>query len=50
MLKVLITRLRLVLEVWDSKLTYRKSWAGNLFMWLDLTPPSMSSAYEVSQT
>ena len=29
-LKVLITRLLLVLEVWNGKPTYRKSWAGNL--------------------
>ena len=29
-LKVLITRLLLVLEVWDGKPTKRKSWAGNL--------------------
>ena len=36
-LKVLITRLLLVLEVWDGKPTYRKSWAGNLLVWLDLT-------------
>ena len=36
-LKVLITRLLLVLEVWDGKATYRKSWAGNLLMWSDLT-------------
>ena len=36
-LKVLITRLLLVLEVWDSKPTYRKSWAGNLLVWSDLT-------------
>ena len=36
-LKVLITRVLLVLEVWDGKPTYRKSWAGNLLMWLDLT-------------
>ena len=28
---MLITRLLLVLEVWDGKQTYRKSWAGNLF-------------------
>ena len=35
--KVLITRLLLVLEVWDGKPTYRKSWAGNLFLWSDLT-------------
>ena len=27
-LKVLIIRLLLVLEVWDGKPTYRKSWAG----------------------
>ena len=25
------------LEVWDGKLTYRKSWAGNLLVWSDLT-------------
>ena len=36
-LKVLITRLLLVLEVCNVKLTYRKSWAGNLLMWSDLT-------------
>ena len=36
-LKVLITRLLLVLEVWDGKPTYRKSWAGNPLMWSDLT-------------
>ena len=36
-LKVLITRLLLVLEVWDGKQTYRKSWAGNLLMLSDLT-------------
>ena len=33
---MLITRLLLVLEVWDGKPTYRKSWAGNIFVWLDL--------------
>ena len=32
-----ITRLLLVLEVWDGKPTYRKSWAGNLLVWSDLT-------------
>ena len=32
-LKVLITRLLLVLEVWDGKPTYRKSSAGNLLVW-----------------
>ena len=34
-LKVLITRLLLVLEVWDGKPTYRKSSAGNLLFWSD---------------
>ena len=39
------TRLLLVLEVWDGKPTYRKSWAGNLLMCSDLTlgPPSRSN-------
>ena len=32
-----INRLLLVLEVWDGKPSYRKSWAGNLLVWLDLT-------------
>ena len=32
-----ITRLLLVLEVWDGKPSYRKSWAGNLLVWSDLT-------------
>ena len=36
-LKSAITRLFLVLEVWDGKPTYRKSWAGNLFVCSDLT-------------
>ena len=36
-LKVLITRLLSVLEVWDGKPNYKKSWAGNLLLWLDLT-------------
>ena len=36
-LKVLITRLLLVPEVWDGKPAYRKSWAGNLLAWSDLT-------------
>ena len=35
-LKVLITLL-LVLEVWDGKPTYRKSWAGKVLVWSDLT-------------
>ena len=34
---MLITRLLLVLEVWDGKPAYRKSWAGNLLAWSDLT-------------
>ena len=36
-LKVLITRLLLVLEVLDGIQTYRKSWAGNLLVLSDLT-------------
>ena len=32
-----ITRLLLVLDVWDGKPTYRKSCAGNLLLWSDLT-------------
>ena len=36
-LKVLITRLLMVLEVWDGKPTYRKSWAGIILVWSDLT-------------
>ena len=35
--KVPVTRLLLVLEVWDGKPTYRKSSAGNLLVWSDLT-------------
>ena len=34
---MLITCLLLDLEVWDDKPTYRKSWAGNLLAWSDLT-------------
>ena len=34
---VYVTRLLLVLEVWDGKPTYRKSWTENLLVWLDLT-------------
>ena len=30
--KVLITRLLLLLELWDGIPTCRKSWAGNLFV------------------
>ena len=36
-LKVLITRLLLVLEVCNVKPTHRKSWAGNLMKWTNLT-------------
>ena len=32
-----IVRLLSVLEVWDGKPTYRKSWAVNLLLWSDLT-------------
>ena len=35
-LKVLVTRLLLVLEVANVKPTYRKLWAGNLLVWSDL--------------
>ena len=34
---MLVTCLLLVLEVWDGKLTHRKSWAKNLWMCSDLT-------------
>ena len=45
-LKVLISRLLLVLEVWDGKPTYRKSWAGNLLVWSDLT---LDPSFKVKQ-
>ena len=45
-LKMLITHLLLVLEVWDVKPTYRKSWAGNLFAWSDLT---LGPSFKVKQ-
>ena len=35
--KVLITRLLLIIEVCSVELTYKKSWAGNLLMCSDLT-------------
>ena len=44
-LKVLITCLSLALQVWDGKPTYRKSWAGNLLVWSDLT---LDSSFKVS--
>ena len=45
-LKVLITRLLLVLEVCNVKPTYRKSWAGNLLMFSDLT---LGPSFKVKQ-
>ena len=42
----LITRLLLVLEVWDGKPTYMKSWAGNLLVWSDLT---LGPSFKVKQ-
>ena len=36
-LKLRITHLLLILEIWDGKPTYRKSWAGSLMVWSDLT-------------
>ena len=36
-LKSPLTRLLSILEVWDGKPAYRKSWAGNLLVWSDLT-------------
>ena len=35
-LKSAYNSLLLVLEVWDGKPTYRKSWAGNLLVWSHL--------------
>ena len=34
-LKARITHLLLVLEVWDGKPTYGKSWAMNLLVWME---------------
>ena len=45
-MKVLITCLLLVLEVWNVKPTHRKSWAGNLLMWSDLT---LSPSFNIKQ-
>ena len=36
-LKSAYNSLLLVLEVWDGKPTYSKSWAGDLLVWSDLT-------------
>ena len=41
-----VTRLLLLLEVWDGKPTYRKSWAGNLLVWSDLT---LDPSFKVKQ-
>ena len=45
-LKVLISLLLLVLDVCNVKPTYRKSWAGNLVMWSDLT---LSTSFKVKR-
>ena len=45
-LKVLITHLLLVIQVWAGKPTYRKSWAGNLLVWLDFT---LDPSFKVKQ-
>ena len=45
-LKMLITRLLLLLQVCDGKPTYRKSWAGNLLVWSDLT---LDPSFKVKQ-
>ena len=44
-LKVPITHVLLVLEVWDGKPIYRKSWAGILLVWSDLT---LDSSFKVN--
>ena len=49
-LKSAYNRLLLVLEVWDGKPTYRKSWAGNLLVWSDLTLDPSFKVNEDSQT
>ena len=45
-LKVLVTRLLLVIEVWDGTPTHTKSWGGNLLMWSDLT---LDPSFKVKQ-
>ena len=42
---MLITRLLLVLEVWDGIPTCRKSWAGNLLVVLWTSRPTSKSAH-----
>ena len=49
-IKVLTASLLLVLEVGNVKPTYRKSWAGNLLVWSDLTFTPPSRPNEDSQT
>ena len=44
---MLITHLLLVLEVRDDKPTYRKSLAGNLLVWSDLTLTHLLLVLEV---
>ena len=43
---MLITHLLLVVQVLDGKPTYRKSWAGNLLVWSDLT---LESSFKVKR-
>ena len=45
-LKSAYNSLLLVLEVWDGKPTYRKSWAGNLLVWSALT---LDPSFKVKQ-
>ena len=45
-LKVLITCILLVLEVWNGEPIYRKSWAGNPLVWPDLT---LGSSFKVKR-
>ena len=45
-LKVLITCLLLVVQVWDGKPTDWQSWPGNLLVWSDLT---LDSSFKVKQ-
>ena len=49
-LKSAYTHLLLVLEVWDDKPTYRKSWAGSLLVWSHLTFGPSSRSNEDSQS
>ena len=51
-LKKLIPHLLLVVQVWDGKPTYMKSYPGNLLVWSDLTldPSFKVKVFEDSQT